>query len=100
MSRQLIVTSIVFLCACGSVLAQDSLPDGRGKEPLLRICGTCHPPEQATSVKLTRAGWIETIEKMKALGAEATDDEFRLILDYLETHFKGELHEPLDMNSA
>jgi len=51
-------------------------------------------------VKLTRKGWTETIDKMKALGAQGTSQEFEAILDYLSTHFKGEIDEALDLNSA
>ena len=36
---------------------------------MLRLCGTCHEAAKATSVKLTREGWIETIDRMKAFGA-------------------------------
>ncbi len=37
---------------------------------------------------------------MKAFGAEGTPEEFAAILDYLSTHFKGEVVRPLDMNTA
>lgn len=80
--------------------AQDTLPEGPGKEPMLRICSQCHEASKSTSVKLTRAGWIETIDKMKALGADGSDQEFQAILEYLATHFRGELDRPVDMNSA
>jgi competence protein ComEA len=81
-------------------VAQDTLPEGPGKEPLLRICSQCHEASKSTSIELTRAGWIETIDKMKALGADGSDQEFQAILEYLVTHFRGELDRPVDMNSA
>lgn len=81
-------------------LAQDTLPDGPGKDPLLRVCSQCHEASKSTSVKLTRAGWIETIDKMKALGADGSEQEFQAILEYLATHFRGELDRPLDLNTA
>lgn len=80
--------------------AQDTLPDGAGKDQVLRLCGTCHEAAKATSVKLTREGWIETIDRMKAFGAGGSDDEFNAVLDYLATHFRGETVRPLDMNTA
>ena len=80
--------------------AQDTLPDGPGKEQVLRVCSTCHEAAKATSVKLTREGWIETIDRMKAFGAGGSDDEFAAALEYLATNFKGDIARPLDMNTA
>jgi DNA uptake protein ComE-like DNA-binding protein len=81
-------------------LAQDTLPDGPGKAELLRLCGTCHEAAKATSVKLTREGWTETIDRMKAFGADGPSEDFAAVLDYLSTHFKGDVLRPLDMNTA
>jgi competence protein ComEA len=80
--------------------AQDTLPDAPGKKETLQVCSTCHEAAKATSVKLTREGWVETLDRMKAFGASGSDAEFAAVLDYLATHFKGETVRPLDMNSA
>jgi hypothetical protein len=80
--------------------AQDTLPEGPGKAETVAICSTCHEAQKAASVRLTRKGWSDTIDKMKALGAQASDSDFAKILDYLSTYFKGEVDEPLDLNSA
>jgi DNA uptake protein ComE-like DNA-binding protein len=82
------------------VFAQDTLPDAPGKQQTINVCGTCHEAAKATSVKLTREGWVETIDRMKAFGAEGTPDEFAAILDYLSAHFKGDVVQALDMNTA
>ena len=81
-------------------LAQDTLPDGPGKAETVSVCSQCHEAQKSASVKLTRKGWTDTIDKMKALGAQGTDQEFQAILEYLSTHFKGEVDQALDMNSA
>jgi DNA uptake protein ComE-like DNA-binding protein len=80
--------------------AQDTLPEGAGKEQTLRLCGTCHEAAKATSVKLTRDGWIETIDRMKAFGAAGADDDFAAVLEYLAENFRGDTVRPLDMNTA
>lgn len=80
--------------------AQDMLPEGPGKAQTLELCGTCHEAAKATSVKLTREGWIETIDRMKAFGASGSDEDFATVLEYLATHFKGDVARPLDMNTA
>lgn len=90
---------IVFAFAQAAA-AQDTLPDAPGKEQTLRVCGACHEAAKATSVKLTREGWIETIDRMKAFGAGGSDEEFAAVLDYLSTYFKGDTVRPLDMNTA
>jgi hypothetical protein len=80
--------------------AQEVLPEGPGLDTTIRICSQCHEAQKAASVKLTRPGWSEEIEKMKALGATGTAPEFQEVLEYLATHFKGELDRAMDMNSA
>jgi competence protein ComEA len=80
--------------------AQDTLPDAPGKKETLQVCSTCHEAAKATSVKLTREGWIETIDRMKAFGAGGSDEEFAAVLEYLAMHFRGDTVRPLDMNTA
>src|SRR6266446_6888191 len=93
--------SLVFLCAIAApAFAQDALPEGAGKEPTQRLCSQCHEAGKAASIKLTRQGWNDEIDKMKALGAQGIDQDFQTILDYLAANFKGDLDRPLDMNSA
>jgi DNA uptake protein ComE-like DNA-binding protein len=82
------------------VLAQDTLPEAPGKAQTLKLCGACHEAAKATSLKLTREGWVETIDRMKAFGAEGAPEEFAAVLDYLSAHFKGDVVRPLDMNTA
>lgn len=91
---------LLFVASAPGALAQDTMPDGPGKEQTLRLCSACHEAAKATSVKLTRDGWIETIDRMKAFGAAGADEEFAAVLEYLATHFKGETVRPLDMNTA
>ena len=83
-----------------SAFAQDTLPEAPGKDQVLRVCSTCHEAAKATSVKLTREGWVETIDRMKAFGAAGSDEEFAAVLEYLATHFRGDTVRPLDMNTA
>jgi competence protein ComEA len=80
--------------------AQEVLPEGAGRDTTIRICSQCHEAQKAASIKLTRPGWSDEIDKMKALGAAGTDQEFQDVLEYLSTHFMGELDRALDMNSA
>jgi competence protein ComEA len=82
------------------IASAQNLPDAPGKDALLRVCSQCHEAAKATSVRLTRPGWEDTINRMKAFGAQGSDADFAAILDYLSTHFAGDIDEPLDINTA
>lgn len=63
------------------------LPAGPGKDTLIRVCSKCHSPDNVIANGQDRAGWENTINKMAGFGAEATDEEFTAILDYLVKNF-------------
>jgi competence protein ComEA len=91
----LTVTTVAVVTA-----GQAQLPDGPGKEPLLKVCGACHQAERSAAVRLTREGWSDVINDMVTRGAKGTDEEFAAILEYLSTNFLGEAARPLNINSA
>ncbi|MBS1799178.1 MAG: helix-hairpin-helix domain-containing protein [Acidobacteria bacterium] len=59
------------------------LPDEKGKDTLIRVCGKCHSPAIVIANGQNREGWEATITKMAGLGASASDEEFTDILDFL-----------------
>jgi competence protein ComEA len=77
-----------------------TLPEGPARELTVKVCGQCHEPQRAASVRLTREGWGEVVAKMVGLGARASDAELEQITDYLATNFKGEAPKPINMNTA
>ena len=77
-----------------------TLPDAPGRELTVRVCGQCHEPQRAASVRLTREGWQDVVAKMVGLGARGTDAELEQVTDYLATNFKGEAPKPINMNTA
>lgn len=81
-------------------VAQGQLPEGKGKDATVKMCGTCHPADRGASVRLTREGWKEVISKMVSLGAKGTDDEQEAVLEYLSTTFKGDAAKPINLNTA
>ena len=70
-------------------LAGAVLPEGPGKAETSRVCGKCHSLDQAVSLRLSRAGWTESIGKMVNLGAQGTEAEFSAVLDYLTANFRA-----------
>jgi mono/diheme cytochrome c family protein len=69
-----------------SVQAQD-LPDGAGKELVMKVCAACHELTRITSKKWTKEQWNDTVDKMAARGAKASDEEFESIVSYLTKYF-------------
>src|SRR5262245_11740030 len=92
------LATVVLLAAPAAAFAQ--LPDGPGKDAVIKVCGACHQPERAASVRLTREGWDDVLGDMIKRGAKASDEELAQILDYLSTHFLGEAPRPLNINRA
>jgi hypothetical protein len=79
-----------------------ALPAGAARDTVIRVCGQCHEPTRAASLRLTREGWEGVIQKMKGLGASAlaTDAQLAQITDYLAENFKGEAPKPINLNTA
>lgn len=77
-----------------------TLPEGPARELTVKVCGQCHEPQRAGSLRLTREGWEGVVQKMAGLGAPATAAELEQITDYLATNFKGEAPKPINLNTA
>src|SRR5271155_1508130 len=76
---------MIFLLLFAS-LTQD-LPDGPGKDPLLKLCQDCHDLDTVTQDNRTKEGWEKIIAKMIDRGAEGTDAQFEAIVSYLTKNF-------------
>ena len=73
----------------------DAFPDGTGKTALLRVCSNCHGPDTVVQTLRTRQEWSDVVDQMSRFGAEASDQEFNQILDYLVTFYS-----PIRVNKA
>src|SRR4051794_10100101 len=82
MMRQIILGSFLALGA-----AAQSLPDGPGRKELEVKCKQCHELARSISLRQDRDGWSTTMTKMAAFGMKGTDEEFKLIVDYLAKHY-------------
>ena len=63
------------------------LPEGPGKSLVENICGSCHGLDLVTGQTGTRATWQDTVDSMRGRGATGSDDDFKLIVDYLAKNF-------------
>ena len=65
-----------------------TLPDGPGKAFAQQSCGKqCHAIEIVTSHRLSRPEWKTMVDAMVARGATGTEEDLKLVVDYLSTHF-------------
>jgi competence protein ComEA len=94
-----VLTAAVRQDAAASAPGAD-MPDGPGKDVVVRVCGVCHQPDRTASLRLTRDGWDELIGEMVKRGAKLTDAEHAQVLDYLSTNFLGEAPHPINLNTA
>jgi competence protein ComEA len=80
----LAVTSIESVHArAAAPAAQSALPEGEGKAVVEKLCSTCHGLDYLAPSRRTVRNWVETIELMKSFGAEATDEQWKTITDYI-----------------
>jgi competence protein ComEA len=75
-----------------AILAEGELPAGEGSETFVRICSACHEVENATETRHTRDEWKGVLTKMVDRGALVTDEDAKVIVDYLTAHFGKELN--------
>ena len=99
MSRSAALAVLVFATA-GTRVASAQLPEGPGKDTVVKVCGTCHEPVRAAAMRLTREGWEQTVADMRWRGAKGTDEEFAAVIEYLVANFLGEAPAKLNMNRA
>jgi competence ComEA-like helix-hairpin-helix protein len=81
----------IMLVFCSTALLSSAqaqpLPDAPGKDVVASICTQCHTLDRITPLKRSAAAWQETINAMRAKGADATDQEFTAIVNYLAKNF-------------
>ncbi|MEQ1885656.1 MAG: cytochrome c [Bryobacteraceae bacterium] len=85
----------VFLCAVSPLLLflparsadGDRFPDGPGKAEFMKVCAQCHPVNPIASLRYSKENWKDLVFDMKGKGADATDEECNIIVDYLAKNF-------------
>jgi hypothetical protein len=80
------MTAMVVGAAMSAGLAsaqQPGLPDGPGKEQVLKACTACHTITQVTDQRKSQADWSDTVDQMIARGAQVADPDYPVIVQYL-----------------
>ena len=76
------------------------IPDGPGKQETLKLCTQCHEIERALSPRQDHDAWQATVNKMVTLGLRGSDDDLKLVVDYLAKSYPGEPIPKLNVNNA
>jgi competence protein ComEA len=79
----------VLLCGNAGLAAdaQSKLPEGEAKPVVVRMCGKCHGLEWVTRARMTKERWDDVVDDMVSRGAQGTDDDVGLIVEYLAKNF-------------
>jgi len=91
------ILAALLLAATGQAQDDQDLPNGAGKDVVLRVCTQCHDLARVKSQKRTKEEWNDTVDKMAVRGARASDEEFETIVTYLTKYFGKE--QPSEKNN-
>ncbi len=67
---------------------EPSLPDGAGKDLVMRTCVKCHNLKIITTKRASEEEWTRSVDNMVNRGAVLSDDEADEVIDYLSHNFK------------
>src|SRR5690242_17504206 len=63
------------------------LPEGPGKDAVVKVCLSCHGTGNFRKRRLTKDGWAEQVADMIERGAQVTDAQSASVLEYLAANF-------------
>lgn len=66
---------------------EQKLPEGAGKDTLVRVCSGCHGPQIVVGRGNTEDGWTQLVLNMIQRGAQGSEDDFAQIVQYLTKNF-------------
>jgi hypothetical protein len=78
---------IFFVCVLSPVIAQDTLPDGEGRDIVEDVCSQCHSLLNITDSKRTPAQWQHVVSQMINQGAPLEEYEIDTVVSYLSKNF-------------
>lgn len=85
----LLIVALVIACAEKEEPTQvpTSPPMVSGAELLEERCAACHSVSRVDGASKTQAQWEVTVERMREYGAELTDDEAQILIEYLAENY-------------
>ena len=89
--RIISATAVMILGTSLLLPAQDLFPVGPGRDTFMKVCMMCHDVDMIATFRYSKDEWADLVYSMKDMGAEAADDEWTAIIDYLAKNFPREL---------
>jgi polyhydroxyalkanoate synthesis regulator phasin len=86
----LLATLLLLFSASSSA---SDLPPGEGKAIVERTCVSCHALKVVTAKRASKEQWSTLVDQMISRGADLSDDEAEIVVDYLAKNF-GPAKEP------
>lgn len=94
-------SALILVCLMAPVLHSAGLPDGPGKEIVLRACVGCHKADEFPAYRHTKQEYQTIIYRMGDRGARATTAELDIVAAYLFKNFpKVEDTAKINVNKA
>jgi len=91
------ILACVLVSCCVSVVriwaqtaAADQFPDRPGKATFIKVCTQCHNVDKVAGLRYSKDEWQSLVDEMKAMGGEATEDEWKAVVEYLASNFPRE----------
>ena len=95
------VRTLAICCVVMTVPVQgQDLPEGPGKDVVVKACTSCHGVDNFTSKRNTREDWKSVVETMIGYGAEVTPEQSEIIVNYLTKYFGKEAKVARDIASS
>jgi competence ComEA-like helix-hairpin-helix protein len=85
-SKRAVLLGIPLLLAI-SAQGQSDLPDGEGKDAVVKMCLSCHGAEVFTTLHIPKSAWAASVDDMVGRGAAGTEAEIAAVVKYLALHF-------------
>ncbi|MES2255391.1 MAG: cytochrome c [Pseudomonadota bacterium] len=76
----------IFSLTIGACAHAQELPEGKGKAVVQTACSQCHSVDIILGQPRSRGDWMDVVSRMVGNGAELSDDDFNLVIEYLATN--------------
>jgi mono/diheme cytochrome c family protein len=83
---RLVSVAAISTLTIGSCAYAQELPEAPGKALIQTACGQCHGLDVVVSQRRSRDGWTEVVSQMVGNGAELSDADYNLVIEYLATN--------------
>ena len=83
----MVTAGLMVACLGAAQSADNKLPEDEGKQVTERVCSACHGIDSVVSERHNKGEWQKVVDDMASRGADATDAEFKQIVEYLTKYF-------------